>query len=66
MRGKVVRVLDEYWIEYLTESSESDAVEKKHIKLTRADRMKVNTGQEVEFEVISFETVENVELAKIK
>lgn len=66
MRGKVIKKENTYYIEYLTESNESDAVEKSQVRLTLIDHRKVMEGMEVDFEIRSFYTVDGSEIATLK
>jgi len=57
MHGKVIKKEDSYFVEYLTEASESDAVEKNQIRLSLIDQHKVREGNEVEFEIRETDTI---------
>ncbi len=66
MRGKVV--IDNkgvFYVEYLTEGEELDSVEKKSMRLAFYDRPEVSVGEEIEFQVKSFYTVDGVEIATL-
>jgi len=57
MHGKIIKIEDSYFVEFLTEASESDAVEKNQIRLSLIDQHRVREGNEVEFEIRERDTI---------
>ena len=51
MKGKVININGMYFIEYITEANEIDAVEHSQVRLSLADHRKVLECSEVEFEI---------------
>ncbi len=64
MKGKIVEKDREVYIEYITEGTELDAVEKRLIKVS-LDRA-VGIGEEVEFEIRDSYNISDEQIAKIK
>jgi len=57
MQGRVIKKEDSYFVEYLTEASESDAIDRVQIRLSLIDQHKVREDNLVEFEIREHDTI---------
>jgi len=66
MKGKVIRIEDRLWVEYVAVGSEEDEVQKEKIMILYTDQHRVNVGETVDFVVWDTYTISGEPLAKIK
>ena len=65
MHGKIVYRENDLYVETLSVGEELDSVEKTYIKVLNNDTV-YGIGQEVQFDIISFDTIDGLQLAKIR
>ena len=66
MRGKIISREGNFFVEALLEGEEGDSVETRLIKVSILDRDKVYEGDTVTFDVISFHSVDEDQIARIR